>query len=219
MIKIPVFFVIIFTLLLYSIAFKLRLQGLPESIYVFIATVIFTIALVIDYIRKEIKYRKFCRDFLGLIKLSIVNRENDILDELMHLNNRQVKSRVYYPGFSYWFDQVFIPSYNVGDRDVITVRDKRYGTLLGFALLKVGAENKICNLSPLVDGVGMTQTILDSALLYYNRDFTIDVPITPETIKLHSKLHSLGFEALHHGLSKDHVSQITYIKDRNLGWI
>ena len=156
---------------------------------------------------------------MGLIKLSIVNRENDILDELMHLNNRQVKSRVYYPGFSYWFDQVFIPSYNVGDRDVITVRDKRYGTLLGFALLKVGAENKICNLSPLVDGVGMTQAILDSALLYYNRDFTIDVPITPETIKLHSKLHSLGFEALHHGLSKDHVSQITYIKDRNLGWI
>ena len=154
-----------------------------------------------------------------MIKLSIVNREDNILDELIHLNQQQVKSRVYYPGFSYWFDQVFIPSYNVGDRDVITVRDKRYGTLLGFALLKVGAENKICNLSPLVDGVGMTQAILDSALLYYNRDFTIDVPITSETIKLHSKLHSLGFEALHHGLSKDHVSQITYIKDRNLGWI
>lgn len=154
-----------------------------------------------------------------MIKLSIVNREDNILDELIHLNQQQVKSRVYYPGFSYWFDQVFIPSYNVGDRDVITVRDKRYGTLLGFALLKVGAENKICNLSPLVDGVGMTQAILDSALLYYNRDFTIDVPITSETIKLHSKLHSLGFEVLHHGLSKDHVSQITYIKDRNLGWI
>ena len=102
---------------------------------------------------------------------------------------------------------------------VESVRDKRYGTLLGFALLKIGTENKICNLSPLVDGVGMTQAILDASLLYYNRDFTIDVPITPETIKLHSKLHSLGFEALHHGLSKDHVSQITYIKDRNLGWI
>ncbi len=154
-----------------------------------------------------------------MIKLSIVNREDNILDELIHLNQQQVKSRVYYPGFSYWFDQVFIPSYNVGDRDVITVRDKRYGTLLGFALLKVGVENKICNLSPLVDGVGMTQAILDSALLYYSRDFTIDVPITPETIKLHSKLHSLGFEALYRGLSKDHVSQITYIKDRNLGWI
>ena len=66
MIKVPVFFVIIFTLLLYSIAFKLRLQELPESIYVFIAAVIFTIALVIDFIRKEIKYRKFCKDFWGL---------------------------------------------------------------------------------------------------------------------------------------------------------
>ena len=137
----------------------------------------------------------------------------------MHLNKQQVKSRVYYPGFGIWFNDVFAPSYINGDRDVITVRDKRYGTLLGFALLKIGAENKICNLSPLVDGVGMTQAILDSALLYYNRDFTIDVPITPETIKLHSKLHSLGFETLHHGLSKDHVSQITYIKDRNLSWI
>ena len=65
----------------------------------------------------------------------------------------------------------------------------------------------------------LTLLMLYSALLYYNRDFTIDVPITSETIKLHSKLHSLGFETLHHGLSKDHVSQITYIKDRNLGWI
>ena len=62
-----------------------------------------------------------------MIKLSIVNREDNILDELIHLNQQQVKSRVYYPGFSYWFDQVFIPSYNVGDRDVITVRDKRFG--------------------------------------------------------------------------------------------
>ena len=130
---------------------------------------------------------------MGLIKLSIVNRENDILDELMHLNNRQVKSRVYYPGFSYWFDQVFIPSYNVGDRDVITVRDKRYGTLLGFALLKVGAETKRCNLSPLVDGVGMTQTILDSALLYYNRDFTIDV-------RLHLKLLNCTLNSIRWGL-------------------
>lgn len=154
-----------------------------------------------------------------MIKLSIVNRENDILDELIHLNQQQVKSRVINPGLGSWFDNVFAPSYLQGDRDVISVRDKRYGTLLGFALLKVGNENKICNLSPLVDGVGMTQAILDASLLYYSKDFTIDVPITPETIKLHSKLNTLGFEVLEHGLSKDHVSQITYIKDRNLGWI
>ena len=150
-----------------------------------------------------------------MIKLSIVNRENDILDELMHLNKQQVKSRVYYPGFGIWFNDVFTPSYINGDRDVITVRDKRYGTLLGFALLKIGDENKICNLSPLVDGVGMTQAILDASLLYYSKDFTI----TPETVKLHSKLNTLGFEVLEHGLSKDHVRQITYIKDRNLSWI
>lgn len=65
----------------------------------------------------------------------------------------------------------------------------------------------------------MTQAILDASLLYYSDDFTIDVPITPETIKLHSKLNTLGFEVLGHGLSKDHVRQITYIKDRNLSWI
>ena len=154
-----------------------------------------------------------------MIKLSIVNRENNILDELIHLNQQQVKSRVYYPGFGTWFNDVFTPSYLQGDRDVISVRDKRYGTLLGFALLKVGDENKICNLSPLVDGVGMTQAILDASLLYYNKDFTIDVPITTETVKLHDKLNTLGFEVLGHGLSKDHVSQITHIKDRNLSWI
>lgn len=154
-----------------------------------------------------------------MIKLSIVNRENDILDELIHLNQQQVKSRVYYPGFKTWFDNVFTPSYLQGDRDVISVRDKRYGTLLGFALLKVGNENKICNLSPLVDGVGMTQAILDASLLYYNKDFTIDVPITPETVKLHDKLNTLGFERIEQTLSKDHVNQITYIKDRNIGWI
>lgn len=154
-----------------------------------------------------------------MIKLSIVNRENDILDELIHLNQQQVKSRVYCPGVETWFDNVFTPSYLQGDRDVISVRDKRYGTLLGFALLKVGNENKICNLSPLVDGVGMTQAILDASLLYYNKDFTIDVPITPETVKLHDKLNTLGFERIEQTLSKDHVNQITYIKDRNIGWI
>ena len=52
----------------------------------------------------------------------------------MHLNNRQVKSRVYYPGFGLWFNNVFAPSYLDGGRDIITIRDKRYGTLLGFAL-------------------------------------------------------------------------------------
>lgn len=154
-----------------------------------------------------------------MIKLSIVNRENDILDELIHLNNQQIKSRVYYPGFGDWFDHVFVPGYVNGGRDVITVRDKRYGTLLGFALLKTGSENKICNLSPLVDGAGMTQAILDASLLYYNEDFTIDVPLTLDTVKLHSKLNSLGFEILTHSRSTDNTDQITYIKPQNISWL
>ena len=99
------------------------------------------------------------------------------------------------------------------------MRDKRYGTLLGFALLKVGDENKVCNLSPLVDGVGMTQALLDSALLYFSKDFSIDVPLISGTIKLHSKLKELGFEVVSSGYSNDRTEQMTYMKDRNIGWI
>ena len=65
-----------------------------------------------------------------------------------------------------------MPSYRLGGRDVISVRDKRYNTLLGFAMVKIGDENKICNLSPLIDGVGVTQALLDSALLYFSKDFS-----------------------------------------------
>ena len=44
----------------------------------------------------------------------------------MHLNQQQVKSRVYYPGFETWFDNVFTPSYLQGDRDIsLTLKDKQ----------------------------------------------------------------------------------------------
>lgn len=46
-----------------------------------------------------------------------------------------------------------------------------------------------------------------------------NIPFKVLTIKLHSKLNMLGFEVMEHGFSKDHVKQITYIKDRNIGWI
>lgn len=64
MIRIPVLLIIIFTILLYIIAIRMKLEGLP-SIYVFILAGLFTVALVIDYIRKEIKYRQFCKEFWG----------------------------------------------------------------------------------------------------------------------------------------------------------
>lgn len=154
-----------------------------------------------------------------MLKLSISNNDKYIAEEITQLTKSQVKSRIYYPGFDLWLASRFMPGLRTGERDVISIRDKRYETLVGFCLLKRGDENKICNLSPLLDGVGMTQALLDSALLYFNKDFTIDVPIRDETFKLHRKLNELGFEILTHGLSNDLSPQITYVKPRNLGWI
>lgn len=154
-----------------------------------------------------------------MLKLSISNNDNYITDEITRMSKSQVKSRDYYPGFDLWLATRFMPGLRTGERDVISVRDKRYETLIGFCLLKKGKENKICNLSPLLDGVGMTQALLDSALMYFNKDFTIDVPVRDETFKLHHKLKLLGFEVLSHGLSNDLSHQITYIKPMNIGWI
>ncbi len=154
-----------------------------------------------------------------MLKLNIRNREDDILDEITRTSQLQVKSRVYYPGFDEWLQNRFMPSYRLGGRDVISVRDKRYNTLLGFAMVKIGDENKICNLSPLIDGVGMTQALLDSALLYFSKDFSIDVPLLSETHKLHLKLKKLGFEVVGSSFSNDNTAQVTYMKERNIGWI
>ncbi len=154
-----------------------------------------------------------------MLKLSIRNRETNVLDELKHLNKLQIKSKDYYPGYDLWFVNRFIPSYLLGERDVISLRDKKYNTLLGFCLLKVGDENKICNLSPLVDGVGITQALLDSSVHYFNTDYTIDVPLLDGTVKLHHKLKQLGFEILSTGFSSDQTAQVTYIKPKNLTWI
>ncbi len=154
-----------------------------------------------------------------MLKLTIRNKENDILDELKHLNRLQIKSKDYYPGYDLWFERRFMPSYLLGERDVISLRDRKYNTLLGFCLLKVGDENKICNLSPLVDGVGITQALLDSSVHYFNTDYTIDVPLLDGTVKLHQKLKRLGFEILSTGYSNDQTAQVTYIKPKNLTWI
>ena len=44
--------------------------------------------------------------------------------------------------------------------------------------------------------VGMLQALLDSALIYFSKDLSIDVPLIGDTIKLHSKFKQLGFEAV-----------------------
>lgn len=153
-----------------------------------------------------------------MLKTVIKNEQTNLISNIFLLPDRAIKSRNYYPGFNNWLENKFIP--NVGiDRDILSCHDKKYDTLLGFTLVKFGKENKICNLSPLVDGVGITQVLLDTAHFYFNNDYVIDVPITNETTCLHSKLKQLGFEITSFNNSCDSTNQITYSKIKNIGWI
>lgn len=155
-----------------------------------------------------------------MLKLSIREGSHLDIDEIHHLSTRAIKSKAFYQGFNQWFDQTFIPGINKGERTILSVRDKRYDTLTGFALLKhTQDEYKLCNLSPLLDGVGITQVLLDVSLFYFDKDFLIDVPIQLETKQLHSKLRTLGFEIINSNHSTDATSQLTYIKPVNVSWI
>lgn len=146
------------------------------------------------------------------------NEDNQIIDQIIKLPSLSIKSKGFYTGFESWLQSKFIPGIGF-DRDIISCRDKKYDTLIGFTLIKYGDENKICNLSPMIDGVGITQALLDACHFYFDKDYTIDVPLLNETSKLHNKLHKLGFEIIEHNASSDNTSQLTYAKIKNLGWI
>lgn len=145
--------------------------------------------------------------------------DNVIVNELSNLTERQILSRGYYSGYSHWFENTFLPGLETGEREIISLRDKEYDTLMGFALLKRGGENKLCTISPLIGGLGLTQAILDTSLFYFDRDFKIDVPLNDRAVKLHSRLRTLGFEIYTHGFSADNTPQITYVKPLNISWI
>lgn len=145
--------------------------------------------------------------------------DSSIASELSNLTERQILSRGYYSGYTQWFENTFLPGLVTGEREIISLRDKEYDTLMGFALLKRGVENKLCTISPLVGGLGITQAILDTSLFYFDRDFKIDVPLNDRTVKLHSRLKTLGFEIYEHGFSTDNTPQVTYVKPLNISWI
>lgn len=154
-------------------------------------------------------------------KLSVRDHSTDIniVEELTALTSRQVLSRGYYSGYSKWFENTFLPGLETAEREIISFRDKEYDTLVGFALLKRGVENKLCTISPLVNGLGITQAILDTSLFYFDKDFIVDVPLNDKTFKLHQRLKAIGFEIYSYGFSEDKTPQITYVKPMNISWI
>lgn len=153
-----------------------------------------------------------------MIRTTIRNRDESVIDTILN-NQSFIKSRLFYPDFNDWFHSTFMPQYQEGVRDVISVRCKTYNTLLGFSLIKYGKEAKICNLSPMLDGAGITQAMLDSSLFFLDGEFTIDVPLNKDTAKLSTKLLHLGFDKLDLNLSKDNTIQQTYVKHSNLKWV
>lgn len=153
-----------------------------------------------------------------MLKTTVRNQDDLIIDQVI-LRGSFIKSRMFYPGFDEWFINKFMPDYKLGNRDIISVRCKTYKTLLGFSLIKYGDDAKICNLSPMVDGVGITQTMLDSTLFFMEGDFTIDVPLNNDTERLRSKLLQLGFNMLDIGISNDLTKQQSFHKHYNLRWI
>jgi hypothetical protein len=153
-----------------------------------------------------------------MVKLNLRTEDMCAISHIQQLSSLAIKSKSFYSGFDTWLTAKFIPGLGI-DREIISCRDKKYDTLIGFTLLKVGSENKICNLSPMVDGVGITQALLDTCHFYFDKDYIIDVPLLNETSRLHSKLQELGFEIIESNVSVDNTSQLTYAKIKNLGWI
>lgn len=153
-----------------------------------------------------------------MIKINMRNEDNRVIDQIIQLPSLSIKSKGFYTGFETWLQTKFIPGIGF-DRDIISCRDKKYDTLIGFTLIKHGKENKICNLSPMLDGVGITQALLDACHFYFDKDYIIDVPLLNDTSKLHTKLQELGFEIIESNMSQDKIAQVTYGKIRNISWL
>lgn len=76
-----------------------------------------------------------------MIKLNLSTEDLGVITQVQGLSNLTVKSKFFYSGFDNWFTNKFIPGIGK-DREIISCRDKRYDTLVGFTLLKTGIEIK-----------------------------------------------------------------------------
>ncbi len=153
-----------------------------------------------------------------MLKTSIYVNSHNAVDVIKNQSN--VISAKYYKGYHDWLNKKFIPNYEKGLCSIITAHDKTYKTLVGFALLKHNSEeNKLCNLSPLLDGVGITQLLLESVDFVLPNDYYVDVPINIQANKLSDKLLKNGYESIHVNLSSDSTLQNRLYKPRYIQWI
>lgn len=153
-----------------------------------------------------------------MLRTSIYVNSSNAIEIIKNQSN--VISAKYYKGYHEWLNKKFIPNYEKGNCSIITAHDKTYKTLVGFALVKHDEEeNKLCNLSPLLDGVGITQLLLESVDFVLPNDYYVDVPINQQADKLSEKLIKNGYENVLQNLSKDNTMQNRLYKPRNIKWV
>lgn len=152
-----------------------------------------------------------------MLKVVIEHNRDGILDMVLGVHKSSIISANLYSGYNEWFNAKFVPSFKIGASSIISVHDKKHGTLLGFSLVKHSDEFKISNLSPLVDGVGMSQCLLDGVEFFMDKDYDIYIPEQAEA--LISRVKALGFHYVGSDLSKDLTKQHRFTKPRNISWI
>lgn len=150
-----------------------------------------------------------------MLKLAV---KTNVENAVSLIGRKDVKSAHYYSAYADWLDNRFIPSYHNGESTIVTAHCKTYDTVVGFALLKHNSEEvKISNLSPLVDGVGVSQALLDSVDFVLNSDYDIYIPVGAD--RLIRKVKQLGFHHVEEGISGDGCVQHHFTKPRNITWI
>lgn len=127
-----------------------------------------------------------------MLKIKIEHNHPNSLSLINDVNKKSIKSSEYYKGYNTWYTDKFIPSY-------------------------LKNESKISNLSPLIDGVGITQALLDSCEFIISNDYDIYIP--DQAKNLIEKVKKLGFHHIDTNFSNDNTKQHKFSKPKNISWI
>lgn len=153
-----------------------------------------------------------------MLKVTMQHNAPNALGLIEQVHIASIKSSHYYSGYAKWFADKFVPSYSAGGSSILSAHCKEYNTLIGFCLLKHEPDEvKISNLSPLINGVGVAQCLLEGCDLILAKDYDIHVPA--QATALLNKLENLGFDKVSSCLSSDGTVQYKLSKARNISWI